>query len=814
VGILDAPLRWGGIRGDIKDQDDLVAALEAAVGGGPVSKTVLNVKDFGAKGDGVADDWAAIDAACDAAEASRGTTVFFPEGVYLISKSIGNGSTGYTSVRLEGDGELGSTIKVTTNVPVINGAWWVSRIKNLVLDAAGKGSPCISAHVDKTKLEALQLLGWTGHGMRLNDGTFGDLGLLNRIIDCNIDQNTGYGIWATYRFIDSWIANNNIGSSEANISVEGGPLRITDNHLDGAPRINIELRGNKRITITENILEGARESAITYTMPSWLSGDKPDIQIVGNAFSNGGKAAAGTYPAIKILGVSADKLVRGFNIVGNIFANEDAGAGWSYIIDAQFAAGISTAGNQWETGFTTSPVRFVSSEMTSIDISEGAASTFSVFRTSVSDALGTKAPLTHTHEQSDVNGLVTALAGKAFTSHSHQQSQVTGLTAALDGKAALSHTHAQSEVTGLTTALAAKSDNGHVHLPTDITGLVDAQGKIQSSFLPPISVVDVTPVSSQAAMLALNADKGDVAIRTDTNQTFILSANTPTVLSAWKEIVSPADGVLTVNGRQGPNISGLAEQTALENFAGAVTTLTNNQGAAITERELLVNKSIDPALGASDTLYSTQKAVKTYVDAQVATRAALSHTHTTANITGLDATLQSFAPITHSHNTSQVTGLDAALTARELVTNKSTVVTLGSSDTLYPSQKAVKTYTDTQISTLASSLNRLSNLATSTAGITPDPLTYFEYEITAQSTSLTIANPNVVPPNGTSLQFVVKDNGTNFPITWGSAYHPTYFTLPSQTMNGTGVTNKIFVVVFRYDSTRARWELQSYRQEA
>lgn len=77
--------------------------------------------------------------------------------------------------------------------------------------------------------------------------------------------------------------------------------------------------------------------------------------------------------------------------------------------------------------------------------------------------LADKADTTHTHSQSDVTGLETALDGKADATHTHAQSDVTGLEAALDEKldqatadglyAELTHTHAQSEVTGLETAL-------------------------------------------------------------------------------------------------------------------------------------------------------------------------------------------------------------------------------------------------------------------------------------------------------------------------------------------------------------------------
>jgi hypothetical protein len=54
------------------------------------------------------------------------------------------------------------------------------------------------------------------------------------------------------------------------------------------------------------------------------------------------------------------------------------------------------------------------------------------------------AALGHTHTQSDVTGLVSALAGKAAASHTHATSDVTGLDTALAGKAASSHTHSDA----------------------------------------------------------------------------------------------------------------------------------------------------------------------------------------------------------------------------------------------------------------------------------------------------------------------------------------------------------------------------------
>lgn len=49
-----------------------------------------------------------------------------------------------------------------------------------------------------------------------------------------------------------------------------------------------------------------------------------------------------------------------------------------------------------------------------------------------------------------------------------------------------------------------------------------SDAKIPSAQLPAIAITDTFPVASQAGMLALTAELGDVAVRTDLNKSFIL----------------------------------------------------------------------------------------------------------------------------------------------------------------------------------------------------------------------------------------------------------------------------------------------------
>ena len=64
-------------------------------------KVLANVKDYGAKGDGVADDTAAIQAAISAVTA--GGVIYFPEGTYLILGEISINASKNFGITFQGD---------------------------------------------------------------------------------------------------------------------------------------------------------------------------------------------------------------------------------------------------------------------------------------------------------------------------------------------------------------------------------------------------------------------------------------------------------------------------------------------------------------------------------------------------------------------------------------------------------------------------------------------------------------------------------------------------------------------------------------
>ena len=102
----------------------------------------------------------------------------------------------------------------------------------------------------------------------------------------------------------------------------------------------------------------------------------------------------------------------------------------------------------------------------------------------------------------------------------------------------------------MASALATKVDTALLGANNGVATL-GADGKLNASQVNAIAISDTFVVATQAAMLALTAEVGDIAVRTDQNKTYILRASPASTLANWQELLTPSSPVSSVFGRTG-----------------------------------------------------------------------------------------------------------------------------------------------------------------------------------------------------------------------------------------------------------------------
>lgn len=159
----------------------------------------------------------------------------------------------------------------------------------------------------------------------------------------------------------------------------------------------------------------------------------------------------------------------------------------------------------------------------------------------------------NTSTQEAIKGLQTSVAeiptlkttvGKVETNLGNETKNREAADTALGGRidSLTTTVNGKASKTELTSGLATKVNK---------TELLDSNGKINASLMPALALTETFIVESEAEMLRLVAQPGDIAIRTDLSQTFILKAANATLLESWTEFLSPASEVTSVNGMKG-----------------------------------------------------------------------------------------------------------------------------------------------------------------------------------------------------------------------------------------------------------------------
>lgn len=165
-----------------------------------------------------------------------------------------------------------------------------------------------------------------------------------------------------------------------------------------------------------------------------------------------------------------------------------------------------------------------------------------------------------------------------------------------------------TDQTDLDNALTGKQSTSEKNQANGYAGL-DAAAKINPLQLPSIAITDTFVVVSQSAMLALDAETGDVAIRTDLNKSYILQGDDPTELTDWQELRTPTDAVSTVFGRSGTVTAQSSDYDASQ--------IDNDSGVSgTTVKDAINNLAIDSINGMIETADD-----KTYILDQYASAA-------------------------------------------------------------------------------------------------------------------------------------------------------------------------------------------------
>lgn len=316
------------------------------------------------------------------------------------------------------------------------------------------------------------------------------------------------------------------------------------------------------------------------------------------------------------------------------------------------------------------------------------------------------ANVTHGHAWTDISGVPAASTSQSgiVTLSSSTSSPSTSLAATASAvkttydlaatKADANHNH--------DTVYAQKT---HTHVNTDITGLgtastkdvgvnsgqipvLDVNGKLSTTILPALAINDTFPIDSEAAMLALTAEVGDVAVRRDLSKSFILKATPATDIANWQELLSPAGGVSSVNTKTGAvtlTASDVGAAPTNHNHDLAYAGINHNHDGTyslVTHNHDLVYAGINhnhdssySAIGHTHSEYSLTTHNHDTVYAGInhnhdSSYSAIGHNHDTA-----------YAGKTHTHAWADVTGVPSASTTAAGIVQL--IDSVGSTSTTY-----------------------------------------------------------------------------------------------------------------------------------
>ena len=156
-----------------------------------------------------------------------------------------------------------------------------------------------------------------------------------------------------------------------------------------------------------------------------------------------------------------------------------------------------------------------------------------------------------------------------------------------------------------------------------------SDGKVPNSQIPALAITDTFVVASQAEQLALVAEVGDVAVRTDLNKSFILRVTGASTLANWQELLTPVSVDQTIIDGSTNAVSGNAVFDALATKAPISSvhnpvTLGMANGLSLSTQQLslgLASSGVTGALSGTDwnNFNNKQNALAIVSDAEMQT---------------------------------------------------------------------------------------------------------------------------------------------------------------------------------------------------
>jgi hypothetical protein len=303
-----------------QDELDITKLKNYNILNSQITDMCVNVKSFGAKGDGITDDTAAIQNAINSSP--LGSIIFFPAGTYMISNNIAlSPNRTYMGVGWN------SSIKQMNGknlVQMINLRDETSQHPNIIIkDLQFDGNRDNNTSTVGLYLFGLlnsmlyrvrvQNCGGTGYFLEGNSTIQSST---NHFIDCWAFQNTGYGIYFSGACADNHIIGGDYGANwNCALYIAGVSSSVRDATMWGTQSGSCVIVAGVSNQLTSNNIEGASGHGVeVQASHNFLTGNK----IYDNANVS---SAYGNYDGVYISNNAENVVITGNDIYAGLYSN-------------------------------------------------------------------------------------------------------------------------------------------------------------------------------------------------------------------------------------------------------------------------------------------------------------------------------------------------------------------------------------------------------------------------------------------------------------------------------------------------------------